>query len=124
MSASRAEDTLLVVSRSVGRIIPRTVITWFSEFTFRCLVPSTTRLPFTRTWVTRAETVVVNAVVRLGVPSPSSDWLVPRFNRFASPPVGLLMPAREVMLALAADAREVLDCPVLTADALSDTRMV
>ncbi len=35
---------------------------WFSELMFTFLVPSTTRLPFSRTCVTRAETVVVRVV--------------------------------------------------------------
>ena len=121
MFARRAEETELVVSRSIGRMTPRMVMIWFSEFTFRLRVPSTTRFPFTSTCVTRAVMVAVKVVSRLVVPSPSSEVLLLAFNRFASAPIGAFGPASEVTAADAEEAREVLDCPVLTADADSAT---
>ena len=60
-------------------------------------MPSTTRLPFTSTCVTRADMVVVKVVARLVVPSPSRDWLEFEFSRLARAPEAALGPAAEVM---------------------------
>ncbi len=113
-----------MVSKSIGRITPRTVMVWFSELIPTFFVPSTTRLPLRRTCVTRAETVVVRVVVRLVVPCPSKVVWPPRFARFAQGPVAFVSPASAVMLLWALDLREVCVAPVLTAEALSFTTMV
>src|SRR5208283_5552757 len=104
--------------------MPRRVTVWNSELIAISFDPSTIKSPFGRTLSTLTERVVERVVVLVVAPWPFNCCWPDVAARFASAPVGLFTPNRDVTEAFADDCRFCEVTPLATAEAESTTTTV